>query len=208
MTLYEQWIQFLFDRPETTPEWYWDSNVGDFDASNEKKVMLISQTFLRCGTDLTRYNDTQVANGLKYILSNSVSNTPFILCQKGVAEVLRVEAVLHMKHLYRDCFAKRCSRSLSHLGRFDSRPLNLFCYMLWDVSPLRGWKDVVLDVMEDALYIPHDACIESALHGLGHRYSQDKSRVPEIINHFLSKTTGLRPELRTYARQAQVGMIQ
>ncbi len=136
MTLYEQWIQFLFDRPETTPEWYWDSNVGDFDASNEKKVMLISQTFLRCGTDLTRYNDTQVANGLKYILSNSVSNTPFILCQKGVAEVLRVEAVLHMKHLYRDCFAKRCSRSLSHLGRFDSRPLNLFCYMLWDVSPL------------------------------------------------------------------------
>lgn len=106
--LYKEWIQYLFNRPET--EWYWDFGLKAFEASNEE-----------------------------------------LICQ---------------------------------------------------------WKDVVLDVMEDALYIPNDACIESALHGLGHRYSQDEIKVPDIIDRFLSKAKNLNPDLRIYAQSAKTGCIQ
>jgi hypothetical protein len=171
------------------------------------KVVLVGQTFVRCGTDLARFSDMQVSNGLNYILNNVASDIPQLLRQKSINEELRVDTVLKMKHLYRDCFATRCSVSLSHLDEPGAGPLNAFCYMLWDVSPLGSWNTIVLDVMEDALYMPHDACIESALHGLGHRYGQDKIKAPEIISCFLSKTRGLRPELKRYAERAMAGMV-
>jgi hypothetical protein len=203
--LYDQRIRSLFDRPDAERERYWESDIN-IKASKEQKVMLIGETFLRCGVDLARFTDRQVCNGLNYMFNNSISDTVYLLCQKGVAEELRINAVRQMKHLYRDCFAKRCSSSLCHLSE-SAGPLNGCCYMLWDVSPLTSWQSVVLEVMEDALYVPHDACIESALHGLGHRYFNDETRVTEIIDRFLNKTKGLRPELREYARKARQGMI-
>jgi hypothetical protein len=203
--LYEQWIRNLFGQPDTSQERYRDSDI-DIGASKEQKVTLIGKTFLRSGVDLTRFTDQQVCNGLNYIFNNSCSDTVYLLCQKGVAEELRIDTVRQMKHLYRDCFAKRCSPSLGHLSE-SAGPLNGCCYMLWDVSPLTSWNGVVLEVMEDALYVPHDACIESALHGLGHRYFDDKARVPGIIDRFLDQTKGLRPELREYARAARQGMV-
>jgi hypothetical protein len=202
--LYEQWIRTLFDRPNTERPWYWRSDI-DIEASDEQKVILIGQTLRRCGVDLTRFTDRQVSDGLNYIFNNSISNTVFLLCQKGVAEELRVDTVRQMKHLYRDCFARRCSPALSHWSE-SAGPLNGVCYMLWEVSPLTSWKDVVLEVMEDALYVPHDACIESALHGLGRRDSRDRTRVAGIIDRFLAKTKRLRPELRAYAMSARQGL--
>lgn len=208
--LYEQWIQFLFDRPETAggSEWYWDIDIEEFSASAEQQVSLVGKTFERSGTDLLKYSEIQIKNGLNYILNNAVSNTVYLIVQKGVAEDLRIDAVLKMKHLYRDCFAKRCAPVLGHLDEPGANPINSICYMLWDTSPLRAWKDVVLEIMKDALYLPNDACIESALHGLGHRFSQDKERVPQIIDQFLSKTKKLRPELRQYALNARTGYVQ
>ena len=208
--LYEKWIQFLFDRPDSTgrPEWYWDINLEEFSASAEEQVSLIGRTFERSGTDLLKFSEIQIKMGLDYILNNAASNTVMLIMQKGVPENIRIDAVLKMKHLYRDCFAKRCEPVLSHLDEPDAGPLNMICYMLWDTSPLCQWKDVVLEVMEDALYLPNDACIESGLHGLGHRLNQDRERVPEIIDRFLSKAKGLRPELRQYALNAKTGCIQ
>jgi hypothetical protein len=205
--LYQKWIEYLFARPETEPAWYFDIDLVEFAASPEQKVRLIGDTMLRCGTTLAAYGDGQVANGLKCIFDSVGPGISYLICHSDVAEALRTEAVLRMKHLYRDCFAKRCSSALSHLDEPGAGPLNGFCYMLWDVSPVRSWKDVVLEVMEDALYVPHNACIESALHGLGHRYRQDRQRVPEIIGRFLARTTALRPELKRYAERAAAGMV-
>jgi hypothetical protein len=210
LKLYEQWIRFLFDRPDTAglPEWYWDTNLEEFSATPEQQVSLIGRTFERSGTDLLKYSEKQVNNGLNYIVNNAISNTVMLIIQKEVPEDLRIDAVLKMKYLYRDCFAKRCEPVLSALDEPDAGPINSICYMLWDTSPLCQWKDVVLEVMEYALYLPNDACIESGLHGLGHRFSQDKERVPQIIDRFLSKTKALRPELREYAARARTGYIQ
>ncbi len=205
--LYDAWIKYLFDRPTTWPLWCDDIDLIDFTATPEEFVALIGETMRRSGTDLRAYSDAQVANGLKYIFYNSVSNTVFTLVQDVVDESARAHAVRQIKHLYRDCFAKRCANVLSHRDEPGSGELNIFCYMLWDESPLSSWQEVVLEVMEDALTIPNYACIESALHGLGHR-TGDRSDVAAIIDNFLERTPQLRPELVNYAKAARAGCVQ
>jgi len=57
------------------------------------------------------------------------------------------------------------------------------------------------------LSIPHDACRESALHGLNHWYLS-YPRAEAIVDEWLEQTAGLRPELISYAQNAKVGMVQ
>jgi hypothetical protein len=206
--LYEKWLKFVFDRPVTRPQWFFQIDHDPFAATEDQLVDLIGETFRRSGTDLLPFSDAQVDDGLNYILFNAGSNTIFSICQKGVALEKRVDTVLNMKILYRDCYAKRCAPVLSHLDEAGSNALNHTCYMLWDASPLRSWKSVVLDVMQAALYLPNIACAESALHGLGHRAHQDRSAVSEIVDTFIRKSPGLRPELRAYALSAKHGNVQ
>jgi hypothetical protein len=87
--------------------------------------------------------------------------------------------------------------------------------MWWDMLNIYGCPDdpdraefdsEVLVVMQRLLAIPHDACRESALHGLGHRrmyYPQ----VTQFIDEFLRRTPDLRPELLDYAERARVGRV-
>ncbi|MBU0801065.1 MAG: hypothetical protein KKA05_08680 [Alphaproteobacteria bacterium] len=204
--LYEEWLRFLFDRKPEDDPFDWDETT--IPASDEQKVMLMAQTFQRCGMDLAQYTDLQVNTGLKYIFSPSVSNLSCLLFGNGIDLNLRIDAIKAIKHIYRDCFSKRCTATLSHLSQQGSA-LNPICYMLWeDISPVKDCKIGVAEVMEDALYVPHNACIESGLHGLGHRYSSDRVRVTEVIERFLLKTPGLNPELRRYADCAKIGCVQ
>ena len=204
--LYQKWLAFLFDRQHTHKKWY---NLDDteFEASPDELVALIGLTCRRAGTDLKRFSDRQVADGLNYIFNNAASNVIFAICQKGVDGWKRVAAVEQMQFLYSDCLAKRCAPLLGHLNEGGDNDLNMLCYMLWDSSPLCNWKGVVIEVMEAALYLPNPACVESALHGLGHRVHHDAEIVEAIINRFLSKLPGLRPELRQYAINARAGCI-
>jgi len=64
----------------------------------------------------------------------------------------------------------------------------------------------ILGVMRRILNLPHDACRESALHGLGHWHSYD-SRTSGIIEEFLSCAPQLRPELMEYAEYAKTGRV-
>ena len=178
-----------------------------FEATRDQLVDLIGETFRRSGTDLLPFSEAQVDDGLNYILFPSGSDNVFSICQKGVALEKRMDAVLSMKTLYLDCYAKRCAPVLSHLNEPGSNALNHTCYMLWDESPLRSWNSVVLDVMQAALYLPNIACVESALHGLGHRAHQDPPTVAKIIDTFIRKSSGLRPELRAYALMARDGNV-
>lgn len=209
---YDAWIKYVFDRPVTNPQWYFsywqDKPIEEFKATPTELVALLHQTFLRSGTDLTIYNAGQVNDGLNYIFSNSASNIIYALIEADVPEELRIYATAQIKHLYRDCFAKRCTNTLSHLNETGSSALNAICYMLWDISPLGSGKTVVFDVMEDALYIPHNACIESGLHGLGHRAHHDRAKVEAIIDRFLLRTPHLNPALKRYALAARTGRVQ
>ena len=61
--------------------------------------------------------------------------------------------------------------------------------------------------MERILQLGQDACMESALHGLGHWQHFRPDEVAAIIDSFLTDYTSLRPELHAYALKARAGRV-
>jgi hypothetical protein len=57
----------------------------------------------------------------------------------------------------------------------------------------------ILFVLCEVLQIPHLACQEAALHGLGHFARRDQPRVAAIIYRFLSDRPKIDPSIRNYA---------
>ncbi len=87
--------------------------------------------------------------------------------------------------------------------------------MWWDVLPIHGRPDLpertefdseVLLVLQRLLTIPHDACRESALHGLGH-WSIYYPNVADTIDEFLSHCPDMRHELVAYAKSAKTVVL-
>jgi hypothetical protein len=67
-------------------------------------------------------------------------------------------------------------------------------------------EDACLSVMERTLYLPHPACQESALHGLGHWQDDYPDRVEATIESYLESEPA--PELREYAALAREGRVR
>jgi hypothetical protein len=96
--------------------------------------------------------------------------------------------------------------------------------MFWDVVPLcarsklrpkkAGTPNNVrieatcLSVMERSLRVPHVACQESALHGLGHWHDYYPVEVEKIIDAYVYLPESKRRGLRQYALSARTGLIQ
>jgi hypothetical protein len=216
---YSEWLEHVFDRQATSNGWYFDEEDTGFDASETEIVALVAHTLENCGADLARYSDEQVNHGLKYIFETGCSDIVHALMSDAVPAGLRLQALSAIRILYRDCFGPRCAPVLGHLNAPGANPLNFICYMLWDVSPLSYWErkanpdrarfyDAVVDVLEDALTSSNPACVESALHGLGHLLSSHIEPVTRVIAAYLRKNIFVSPELKKYAQQAGVGNIQ
>lgn len=213
---YQEWLQYLFDRPVTPNGWYFDVECPDFEAENIDLAALITHTMENCCQDLAGYSDAQVSDGLNYIFNNSCSNVVFSLMNDEVPVALRLRAITSIKILYRDCFAPRCAPVLGHNDEPGANPLNTVCYMLWDTSPLSYWeraqnKEVfyraVIDVMEDALASPNPACVESGLHGLGHVQAYFPEQAHNVIAAYQRRGVFVSPQLQAYAQQASSGYI-
>jgi hypothetical protein len=61
-------------------------------------------------------------------------------------------------------------------------------------------------VLPQLLSIPHDACRESALHGVS-EWQLYYPTAETIVDDWLARTPGLRPELVSYAQRAKVGNV-
>ena len=119
--------------------------------------------------------------------------------------------------VYAQIFAARCAPALGHLSEGADQPLNMLCYMWWDSIVLDAVGDTRLDreffgalieAMGRTLTIPHPACQEGALHGLGHWGEHAPARAEALIDAYLVENRAVRPELVTYARAARSGCIQ
>ena len=216
--LYDRWLKYVFDRPETSSGWYFDLDVEPFAATNAELTTLFAATCNRAGTDLTAFNDRQVNEGLNYLFNNACSEVPFALKDASVATGARFDAIRSIGMLYAECFAKRCTQTLSHLNEPSSCPINNICYMLWDVSPLTYWEGnpegpafhaAILELLESTLMSRHTACVESALHGLGHMQLYQPEQVDRIVSKWLSSGLSAVPSsLVPYARAARIGHVQ
>ena len=70
----------------------------------------------------------------------------------------------------------------------------------------RELEDAVFSVLEDTIRIPHRACIEGGLHGLGEIACFFERRVKDVVDRFL-KTARLDKALRGYAERAREGSV-
>ena len=220
---YRQWIDEVFNWEPNIPE----QSVGiQGQMSPDETLLLISQTFEHAGKDLATFSDIQIANGIDFMI-NEVNEPLYAVYDARVPLALRRRTIASFVPLYRDLFAVRCDNCQVDNA---SNPLNTLCYMLWDAGALTldGLKqrndpeanvlcESFMDVLETILFLPHTACQESALHGLGHSIiscNDDRERFPksyrskmiDMINRYL-RQKGIGSRLLKYAKQAKTGVI-
>jgi hypothetical protein len=215
---FEQWFTHVFDHSvdNTKQEWYWDSDADWWDGPPEVTIQFLTQAFENSSVLFQPHSDAQLNQGLWYLVSNACSNHMFALLDSSVPWPARRRCVRSIHNLFETCLAKRCTPHLSHLDEPGASPLNLVCYMWWDIIPFYGhpndpeWAEMdneILSVMEYTLKLDSLACQESALHGLGHWHLYYPKRVEEIIDTFLENHKGMREELQGYAMSAYNGCV-
>jgi hypothetical protein len=212
----DEWVRFVFDHSVTETAWHFDLEAPDLILPAAHTATLIAETFEHAGELLRPFTDAQLNQGFWFLVSSGNSGYMLCLTDASVAWPVRRRALRSFLPLFRDVMAARCTASLSHLSESGS-PLNSACYMWWDLLPFDGPWDAgqppepihveALSVLADLLEIPHDACRESALHGLGH-VALFHPEAGRIVDAFIARSPDLRPELLAYARQARSGRIQ
>ncbi|MGA2548911.1 MAG: hypothetical protein ABSF50_02080 [Burkholderiaceae bacterium] len=214
---YEDWLNHVFERPVLEDGWHLDVDRPDFDADGDEIVSLITHTLENCGTDLNGFSDEQVNFGLHYIFDSKCSQIASALKDDGVALLSRLRAIAAIRNLYEDCFSQRCAPVLGHIKEAGATPVNGICYMFWHSSDLVDWEqstvkmrfyEAILEVLAQTLADSNPACVESALHGLGHLQRHFPSRVAEVIDTFRRKTSLGSPLLEHYAYQACRGRVR
>lgn len=218
---FEDWVRYVFDHPLPVGqelEWYWDSERDWWDEGGEPAVTVefLTRLFENAAQVLQPYTDAQLNQGLWFLASNACSNHMFALLDASVPWTARQRCIASIHTLYEGCFARRCSSAFSHLPEPVENPLNMVCYMWWDILPVSGKpeeparRDVdqaILQVTESTLQLNSIACQESALHGLGHWQMYYPRRVGEIIDAFSMTHPNLPEKLHQYMLAAYTGHI-
>jgi hypothetical protein len=204
---FEDWVRAWFNHPE---DWDWVSDDDLPELSNTDTLAYATQLFQNAGVLLSPYSDTQVGNSLWAFINEM--NSPLYALQDAEQPVaVRIACLESIFSVSKEIFAVRATEALGHCNEMSGK-LNITCYMWWDIFPLhqkaRPELDaIVLTLMERTLALPHAACQESALHGLGHWQPADPKRVQGIIDAFLAAKKAHRPELVAYAKSARSGMV-
>jgi hypothetical protein len=210
-----QWISFVFDHSVTDPAWHFSIDAPSLDPGPDRVAELIAETFEQAAELMSPFSNEQLNQGFWFLLSPGNSDYMCCLSDDTVSWTLRRRALRSFVPLFREVMSVRCTPSLGHREKVDGT-LNSACFMWWDLLPLSEGcaeededvqlTDEILGVLSDILQIPHDACRESALHGLGH-WAVHYPRAAAIIDRFLRESNALRPDLVEYAEQARAGRI-
>ena len=215
---FEEWLRHVFDHPvsDLNNAWYWDIDRDWWEEDSATTLEFMTRLFEHAAELLQPYSDAQLNQGLWFLASNACSSHMFALMNESLPWSARRRCILSIHQLYEQCFARRCSSHLSHIDEPGANPLNMVCYMWWDIIPLYGKPDdpahsemdeAILQVMESTLQLDSIACRESALHGLGHWQHAYPERVGQIIDRFSMRQPDLPEKLRTYMQNAYVGYV-
>ena len=210
---FEGWVKWVFDHPVTKPEWYQDVNAECWTASPVVIVDYIIRLFEEAPILLAAYTDAQAAQGLWFLVSGIRCEGVGSICEETVLHSQRERCIRSIYILFESYFAIKCSPHLSHIDEQGANPLNVVCYMWWDLfrqpeqQLARELNPRLLSTMERVLHLNKDACTESALHGLGHWHLNCPEEATRIIDEFLASNPDIRQELRTYALNARIGRI-
>jgi hypothetical protein len=214
---FEHWVEWTFDHPAAESEWYLNENAERWTSSVVVTVDYITRLFEAATTHLAKFSDAQASQGLWLLAMGTFCDGLGSLYGEGVLQTQRQRCIRSIYTLFEQYFAARCSPHLSYIDEQGANPLNVTCYMWWDLlhhhadgPDGRVGSDMdseMLATMESILRLNHDACMESALHGLGHWQRYRPAEAAEIIDGFLASNPNIRPELRTYALEARTGRV-
>jgi hypothetical protein len=214
---FEQWVDYVFDRPVEVPEWWWPIQFenewpGD---SPETLIEYMTRLFEAPEFLLQRFSRSQVGQGLWYISSTTCSDYSNALMSNGVSDSQRRRFSESIYTLFAHLFAPHCTGKLGYLGKAGDPEdhLNSACYMWWDNfwygrNNATNFRDCIVAVMEKTLSLPSELCMEAALHGLGHQARHMPEEVQQIVDQFLTENPEISPELRAYAARARAGCVQ
>lgn len=215
---FDQWVTYVFDHPveDLKNAWYWDIDRDWWEETPAETIQFLTRAFENAAEVFRPYSDAQLNQGLWFIASNACSNHMFALLDESVPWPAQQRCIASIHQLYEQCFARRCTPHLSHIDEAGVGPLNMVCYMWWDILPFYGQPDVparkeldqaILQVMESTLQLDSIACRESALHGLGHWQHYYPEQVGEIINRFSMRFRDLPKKLEAYMVNAFTGYV-
>ena len=214
----QAWITYIFDHPVAEPKWYFCDDAPEWQSAPEEISRLIAETFEQGGESLARFSDEQLDQGFWFLAGNTPPGFTNTLVDAQIPLPSRLRALRSFVPLFEQVMAIRCSPHID-LNEDGVNPLNSACVMWWDLlrfpllelpGPTESERALihseVLSIQRRLLAIPHDACRQSALHGLGH-WARHYPQVAGIVDEFLALTPNLRPELIAYAECARIGNV-
>jgi hypothetical protein len=215
-----QWLKYVFDHDDRDWHFQDDAPYWNENAHPALTLQYVTCLFENIHSATHAYSDAQIAHGLWFLASTACSSHLLCLFDGRVAWAQRERGFNALYLLFARLFAKRCTPHLSHLDRTETpphvNPLNLICYMWWDLDWIYPAKEdaarqqaslLALNIMQQSLALPSPACQESALHGLGHWHYVFPKEVETIIAAFLKRETMLSAELKAYALSARGGCV-
>lgn len=214
---FDDWVRHLFDHPGTGPEWWWGPEAPFWQGPAALTIAHVTRLFDDPLPALSAYDDDQLNRGFWYLISNGASDCMFALSDASVPIADRERCLRSFATVFRTLFATRCTPHLSHRDEAGASPLNLVCYMWWDLLPFGGAPSdrtrtpldvAALAVMADVVALDAIACQESALHGLGHWHDAYPRQVEDLVDRFVAAHPNARPELVSYAQSARSGCVQ
>lgn len=142
MDLYQQQLNYIFNRPVAEPAWYWQprEETAVFDEEDALSAFVFIETLLQHPrADLAPFSDDQVALGLDFVFNNAISDLSISFKEASVPVARKIAALRSLSNLFREVCRPRCIRDISAGSAVTLSRLNNFCYMFWDVTPLSTW---------------------------------------------------------------------
>lgn len=215
---YDAWLEHAFGREVRLHgnPWFFDPDSDWWTPTSATFVAYLTRLFENPGPLVDSFADSQIAQGLTYLVDVSAVGDDGHLADRAVPLADRLRLIRSTVTLFERLFAPRCTPHLSHRDEAGAGILNGSCYMWWDGFPSIARADdpdrddlntTALTAMGNILNLDSIACQESALHGLGHWHHTDAAGVVPIIDGFIARSGGARPELLAYARSARAGCV-
>lgn len=217
-TLYANALRYLFDRPipeEGEEEWYWDIDNPEFPATPLEWTQIQTRLFANAGTDLIPYSNEQVGLGLHYVMSNTISDMPFMAIDSSVSLENAMQMMQAFPLLWENCIGPRLQEAQLAGDETRIKKLAWVCFMWFDVWPtfsnaqeIPAWRDAMWNLLSSMLDMPYRAVQMSALHGIGHHgYDcQTEKVITQCVKSFIA-TVKNDDELVNYAEMAATGFI-
>lgn len=215
---FEDWLEHAFGREirfQRLP-WFLDSDALWWNPKPQTAIAFLTRLFHSPAMLTERFSDAQIAQGLTYLLDTGAVGDNGWFYSSEVPAAARKACIAATFNLFSEIFQPRCAPVLGHLSKVRSTPLNAIAYMFWEVFPcvaLPGdehWAELQLEtlaVMERILSLDSIACVESALHGLGHAHATYPAQTEQIIDRYLAGERRAGAELAGYAQAARCGCV-